>query len=189
MESKEMMYFRLFREVCRQISSTLELSKILTLITENATKALVAKGCIIYLLDRRDKKLKISAHYGLSDAYIEKGPVDADKSIMASLQGEMVFICDAAKDERLQYPEMARKEGIGTILSIPMSVRGHIIGVLRIYTAGPRNYEEIEAEFAAGLADISSIAIENARMYSHLEMNHQKLINDISMWFDYGATS
>ncbi len=187
MESKEMMYFRLFRDVCRQINSSLELSEILTLITENATKALNAKGCVIYLLDRRDNKLKISAHFGLSEAYIDKGPMDADKSIMASLQGETVFIDDTANDPRLQYPEKAVQEGIGTILSIPMSVRGHIIGVLRLYTAGPRAYAEIEEEFAAGLADMSSIAIENARMYSHLEMSHQKLINDVSMWFDYGA--
>ena len=187
MESKEITYFRLFREVCSKINSTLELNKILKLITENATKALNAKGCIIHLLDKRDNKLKVSSNYGLSDAYINKGPVDADKSIMASMRGETVFIANAPESPLVQYPEQARMAGIATILSVPMSVKNNIIGVLRIYTAEPREYEKIELEFAAGLADMSAIAIENARIHSYLEINHQTLINDVSMWFDYGA--
>ena len=187
MESKEIAYFRLFREVCGKINSTLELSKILKLITEDATIALKAKGCIIHLLDKRDNKLKVSSYYGMSEAYINKGPVDADKSIMASMRGETVFIANAADNPLVQYPDKARIEGIATILSVPMSVKNNIIGVLRIYTAEPREYDKIELEFAAGLADMSAIAIENARIYSYLEINHQTLINDVSMWFDYGA--
>ena len=166
MESKELTYFRLFREVCSKINSTLELNKILKLITENATKVLNAKGCIIHLLDKRDNKLKISSHFGLSDAYINKGPVDADKSIMASMRGETVFIANAPESPLVQYPDKARTAGITTILSVPMSVKNNIIGVLRIYTAEPRDYEKIEQEFAAGLADMSAIAIENSRIYS-----------------------
>ena len=187
MESKEITYFRLFREVCSKINSTLKLKKILELITENATKALKAKGCIIHLLDKRDNKLRVSSSYGLSDAYINKGPVDADKSIMASMRGETVFIANAAESSLVQYPDEARKAGIATILSVPMSVKDNIIGVLRIYTAEPREYKKIEQEFSAGLADMSAIAIENARIYSYLELNHQTLINDVSLWFDYGA--
>jgi signal transduction protein with GAF and PtsI domain len=187
MESKEMLYFRLFREICSKINASFELNEILALITENATKMLNAKGCILYLLDRRDNKLKTGAYYGLSKVYMNKGPVDADKSIMTSLQGETVFISDAANDPRLQYPDEARKEGIASILSVPMAVKKMVIGVMRIYTAEPRRFEEIEWEFAAGLADMSAIAIQNAHYYRSLESNYQNLINDVHTWFDYGA--
>ncbi|MGD8833631.1 MAG: GAF domain-containing protein [Desulfobacteraceae bacterium] len=186
MEGKEMLYLKLFVEVCRKINESLELNKILTLVTENTTTMLGAKGCIIYLLDKLDSKLKVGSHHGLSEAYIRKGPVDADKSIIASLKGETVFLPDAINDHRVQYPDEARKEGIVSILSIPLMVRGNVIGVLRIYTAEPRSFEDIEMTFASGLADITAIAIENASMYSHLEADYQKLINDVHSWFDYG---
>lgn len=187
MEHKEMLYFKLFREVCSKINESLELNKILTLIAENAAKMLNAKGCAIYLLDRLDKTLRVGSSFGLSDAYINKGPVDADKSIIASLKGEKVVVPNATDSPMIQYPEEARKEGIATILSIPLSVKQNIIGVLRLYTAEQRNFEEIEMEFASGLADISAIAIENARLYSHLESDYRKLINDVHLWFDFGA--
>lgn len=187
MQSKEMLYFKLFREVCSKINESLELNKILALIAGNAANMLNVKGCIIYLLDRLDKTLKVGSSFGLSDAYINKGPLDADKSIIATLKGETVVVPDATHSPLIQYPEQARKEGIVTILSIPLSVKQHVIGVLRLYAAEQRTFEEIEMEFASGLADISAIAIENARMYSHLESDYQKLINDVHLWFDYGA--
>lgn len=187
MESKEMLYFKLFRKVCSKINESLELNKILTLIADNAATMLNTKGCIIYLLDRLDKTLKVGSSYGLSDAYINKGPLDADKSIMASLKGETVVVSNATDNPLIQYPEQARKEGIVTILSIPLSVKQNVIGVLRLYAAEQRTFEDIEMEFASGLADISAIAIENARMYSHLESDYQNLINDVHLWFDYGT--
>lgn len=187
METKEMLYFRLFREACGKINESSDLSKILTLIAENATQMLKIKGCTIYLLNRHDNTLKVGSSYGLSKAYINKGPVDADKSIMASLDGRTIFVSNAADSPLIQYPDEARKEGVVSILSIPLLVKKNVIGVLRLYTADQRNFEEIEMEFASGLADVSAIAIENARMFSHLESDYQKLINDVHMWFDYGT--
>lgn len=187
MESSEMLYLKLFREVCSKINQSLELNKILTLVTENATKMLSAKGCAIYLVDKAENRLKVSSYYGLSDAYINKGPVEADKSIIACMNGEAVFV--PVDDARVQYPDAARKEGIASILSIPLMVKSNIIGVLRLYTEESWILEEIEMEFASGLADISAIAIENARMFSHLESDYQNLINDVHMWFDYGTRS
>lgn len=181
-----MLYFKLFRGVCSEINQSLELDKILTLITESATAVLNAKGCAIYLLDRRKKKLKIGSYYGLSDAYINKGPLDADKSIIASMSGETVSV--PVDDPRIQYPGAAREEGITSILSIPLKVKQNIIGVLRLYRADGKRLEEIEMEFAGGLADISAIAIENARMFSHLESDYQNLINDVHTWFEYDTS-
>lgn len=185
MESIEMLYFKLFRGVCAKINESLELNKILMLITKEATKMLDAKGCAIYLLDKNENRLIIGSYYGLSGTYINKGPVDADKSIMACMKGETVFL--PVDDPRIQYPEAARNEGIASILSVPMKVKGSTIGVLRLYTTESWALEDIEMEFAAGLADISAIAIENARMVSHLKSDYENLISDVHQWFDYGV--
>ena len=101
-----------------------------------------------------------------------------------SLEG---LVYDVGNDPRIQYPDEAKKEEIASILSIPISVKSQIIGVLRIYTAEQRNFSEDENEFIAGLADIGDIAIDNARMHDHLKADHERLIADVHQWFELGA--
>jgi signal transduction protein with GAF and PtsI domain len=188
MEYKEMGYFRSFRDVCRVVNSSLDVDEVLNLITENIVKALNVKSCAIRLLDRRRQTLEVSASHGLSHAYLIKGPLDADRSIAETLGGKSILIYDTAKDSRLQYPEEAKREGIASILSVPLSVKGHVIGVLRIYTSEPRNFSEDENEFISGLAEMGGIAIDNARMHGELKTDHERLVHDVHEWFEFGRT-
>jgi len=114
------------------------------------------------------------------DAYV------ADKSIAATLDGQIVLILDTSNDSRVQYPEEAKREGIASVLSVPITVKGQIIGVLRIYTSEQRNFSDDEYELISGLADMGGIAIDNARMYDHLKAEHEKLIDETHRWFEYG---
>ena len=99
-----------------------------------------------------------------------------------------MLIYNVTNDPRAQYPKEAEKEGIASILSIPMTVKGEIIGVLRIYTSEPRKFSYDEIEFIYGVADMGGIAIDNARMYHHLKSDHDRLIQDVHQWFDFGKT-
>ena len=110
------------------------------LITENIVKLLNVKACTIFLLDKNLNKLNVSASHGLSEAYLRKGPLDADKSIAETLGGQIVLILDMSSDTRVQYPEEAKREGIVSVLSVPISVKDQMIGVLRIYTSECWNY-------------------------------------------------
>jgi signal transduction protein with GAF and PtsI domain len=151
----------------------------LKLITENVGHALDVKGCSVFILDRQRNILEVSATHGVSEAYLKKGPLVADKSISETLQGKKVLISDISNDSRVQYPEEAKREGIASILSVPISVKEDIIGVLRIYTARQRDFSDDEC-------DMGGIAIDNARMYDHLKTDHEGLIHDVHRWFDYG---
>ncbi len=186
MESIEIQYLKLFRDVCKKINSSLDFSEVLKSITENTVKMLDVKACTIFLLDKKQKILKASTSYGLSKDYIGKGTIDAEKSMAACLNGESVLVEDATSDPRIQYPEKAKNEGVASILSVPMSVKGQIIGVIRIYTSKPKKFSDIENEFISGLAEIGGIGIENARMYNHLKGSYESLINDVHQHFDYG---
>ena len=187
MKAQEKNYFRLFRDVCKTINSSLNLAEVLNLITQNVVSVLNVKACTVFLWDREKNSLEVSATHGLSESYLKKGPLVADKSIAETLGGESVIISDVGNDPRIQYPDEAKKEGIASILSLPISVKTQIIGVLRIYTAESRNFSEAENEFIAGLADIGGIAIDNARMYDHLKADHERLIVDVHQWFELGA--
>ena len=133
--------------------------------------------------------LKPRASYGLSDAYLSKWPLDADKSLAECLEGKPVFISDATTDPRIQYRAEAEKEGIASILSVPISAKGQIIGVFRVYTAKPHKFTENEHEFISSISEIGGIAIENARMYDRLKGEHDRLINDTHEWFEFGRTT
>ena len=187
MQKKELKYFQLFRDVCKVINSSLDLKVVLMLITENIVKLLDVKACTIFLLDKNQNKLDVSASHGLSEAYLKKGPLDADKSIAETLGGQIVLILDMSNDARVQYPEEAKREGIASALSVPISVKGQIIGVLRIYTSEQRNFSNDEYELISGLADMGGIAIDNARMYDRLKAEHEKLIDETHRWFEYGG--
>ena len=89
-------------------------------------------------------------------------------------------------DSRVQYPEEAKKEGIASVLSVPITVKSQIIGVLRIYTSEQRNFSDDEYELISGLADMGGIAIDNARMYDRLKAEHENLIAETHRWFEYG---
>ena len=123
MQKKELRYFELFRDVCKVINSSLDLKDVLILITENIVKLINVKACTIFLLDKSENKLDVSASYGLSESYLKKGPLDADKSIAETLDGQIVLILDTLIDSRVQYPEEAKREGIASLLSVPIAVK------------------------------------------------------------------
>ncbi len=112
MKNKELQYFKLFRDVCKVINSSLDLKEVLILITENTVKLINVKACTIFLLDKNWNKLDVSASYGLSEVYLRKGPLDADKSIAETLDGKIVLILDTSNDSRVQYPEEAKGKAL-----------------------------------------------------------------------------
>jgi len=136
------------------INSSLNVTEVLNMISESFVKSLNIKACTIFLLDRTWNVLKVRASYGLSDAYLNKASLDADKSIAETLNGKSIMIYDLTNDSRVQYPKEARNEGIASILSVPIKVMGKIIGALRLYTAEPYEFSEDEREFISDLADM-----------------------------------
>jgi signal transduction protein with GAF and PtsI domain len=189
MQVKEIHYFKLFRDVCKVINSSLDLKEVLNLIAENIVTALGVKACTVFLWDRKKNTLEVSAAHGMSETYLRKGPLDADKSIAETLKGQTVIISDALTDPRVQYPDAAKSEGIASLLSVPISVKNQIIGVLRIYSAEKRDFSDDECEFICGLSDMGGIAIDNARMYDHLKVDHEKLIAETHRWFEFGSAT
>ncbi|MBI4640227.1 MAG: GAF domain-containing protein [Candidatus Tectomicrobia bacterium] len=185
MRTKEMEYFTVFREISKVITSTLEPKEVLKSIVEHVTEATGAKGSSLRLLDEKRYTLELVASHGLSDTYLRKGPVDAEKSAAETLQGKVVPVFDATTDPRVEYPKEAKAEGIASILSVPLIVREKVIGVLRIYTDTPHVFMEEEIEFVSALADQSAIAIENARLHAQVKESYTTLMNDVYHWFEF----
>ena len=174
MKTQDRLYFDSFREVVKAVNSTLDLQKVLNLLVFDVTKAMDLKACIIRLLDPKTRTLASMASHGLSEKFLDKGPVDADKSISDAMEGKTVSIYNAPDDPRVQYPKEVTEEGIASILSVPMHIKGRVIGVMRLLTSEPREFSEDEINFAEALAEIGAIGIENARMYERIKQDYEK---------------
>ena len=160
----------LLHEIGQIVSSTLDINEVLSLIAEHATRLLRAKACFLRLLDRSDKRLHVGAWYGLSQAYINKGPVEVDKSLVDSevLKGSVLQVLEVADDPGFQYREEARREGLRSMLSCPITAQNRILGVIRVYTAEPHVFDEQEQKLLLNLANLGAVAIQNAHSYSDL---------------------
>jgi len=131
-------------------------------------------------LDR--KVLLHTVAYGLSDWYVRKGPVSADRSIAEALEGKPIAVFEATKDERIQYRDQAKKEGIASILSVPMMLREETIGVIRVYTADPCHFNMDDTYFAGAVANLGAIALENARLYEATQKDYETFRQDMLEW-------
>jgi GAF domain-containing protein len=182
MRGSEHDYFTSLYELAAAVNSARAPASVLQSIAENVARALSAKGCSLMLLTPDRKQLLHTASYGLSDWYVRKGPVSADRSISEALEGKPVAVLEAAKDQRIQYREQAKKEGIASILSVPMMLREAVVGVVRVYTAEPRQFTMDDMRFVGAAANLGAIALENARLYDSVQKDYEALRQDTLEW-------
>jgi signal transduction protein with GAF and PtsI domain len=177
MKPEEERYFDSFREVVKAVNSTLDLQEVLGLLVNNVTQVMDLKGSAIRLLDPSKRTLELVASHGLSKKYLNKGPVDADQSIADAMEGKTISVYNVIEDPRAQYPKEAQDEGIASIVSLPLRIKGGIIGVMRLYTPEPREFSQEEINSAEALAEMGAIAIENARMYEKIKRDYETLMS------------
>ena len=166
---KQLINYETLLKVSRAISHSRDPEEVVLITVDSIKTALDIKGCTVFLLNRKTDELEVAASFGLSDEYILKGPVSALRSIAQSLEEGPVAIYDVSDDPRIQYPEAAKKEGIVSILSVPIMTAGRLIGALRIYTSTHWEFTLEDVNFVQAMAQMAGMAIEMARQYKGLK--------------------
>jgi GAF domain-containing protein len=166
---KEIMNYEVILKITKAIAMSKDPEEVTLLVVESVTRALEAKGCALLLFNRKSRELEVAASYGLSEEYLHKGPLSAMRSIAASLDEGPVAIYDVGDDPRIQYPEAAKKEGISSILSVPIAVREKPIGALRVYSAEPWEATLEDVNLVQAVAQIAGVALEMSRLYKGLK--------------------
>jgi len=172
-------YYTTLYQTALTISSSLELDEVLQRVVTSITEAMQVKACVLRLLDAHTGELQLSAVYGLSKGYLTKGPVEVKSSLIDSeaLCGAPVVIHDVRDDSRFQYQEAARREGIVSVLCVPLEVHGKAIGVIRVYTSEPYDFHEDDIQFLSVLASLAALAIENASLYDNLKRSYDGVMD------------
>ncbi len=160
---KERDYLDVFHEVTKAVSSAMSLEETMNLIVSKLSETLGVAGATVRLLDE-DSRLALRASAGLSEEYLNRGPLEGEESCAETLAGRPLTIYDAPSDPRICYREESRWEGIKSILSAPIVAYGKVLGVLRLLTRENREFTSEEIRLAVSLAEHCGIAIERRRV-------------------------
>jgi len=161
-------YYRVLEQLAREAVSGDTLRDTLGTVVKKTASAMKSSGCSVLLFDAESRRLLHAVSHGLSDWYIRKGFLDADKSLSDSLEGQVVTVLDVATDPRVQYREMAQRQGIASMVSVPLRQRGNIIGALRVYTNEQRHFSADDIAFLTAVADLTAVAVENAQLHEQV---------------------
>lgn len=168
-EPQRRFYLKEFKAISHALSTYEDLNTLIRHLAEGTGRTFKAKGCSIMLLDERENQLFHVSSYGLSDEYINKGPVLVETENCAVCTGEPVFIEDMQNSPLVQYPTAAANEGIVSMLSIPIKSRQAIIGVLRIYEDKIREYHKEDIDALCVLSEHLGLVIETNGLKNFLD--------------------
>lgn len=177
---------RLFLDLTASINSSLDIKKILHILSADIAEALDVKAASILLIDEGNQTLELVASYGLSEKYLNRGSLSVEKSITDTIKKGPVVIKDATTDKRVQYRKEKQAEGIVSILSAPIKTKEKVIGCLRLYTGVPRAFTEDEIMLVSAITHQGGLAIQNASMYLSLKEDKKSLEEEIwshRSWF------
>ena len=160
---KKEINYQVLNRICELVSSAGDLNEVAPQVVSELAQSLGLKGSALMLLDERTQELRVAAVHGLSRSYLNKGPLSSLESIAESLGEGPVAIYKVEEDPRLQYPKEAMEEGIASILSVPVMLKGEPMGVLRLYTAEPWEFTMQDLTFVTAIAMMVGLALENMR--------------------------
>jgi signal transduction histidine kinase len=166
----KVMLFESLASVSRTINSTLNLDEALRAITKEACELMRARMCSLMLIDETREWLDLRASYGAGDAYINKPRLSAGESLIGVVvrRKKPLQVANVQTDARYQNVELARRENLVSLLSVPLIFAGQSIGALSVYTARPYSFSNEEIKILSALAELSAIAIEKARLYERV---------------------
>jgi signal transduction protein with GAF and PtsI domain len=159
--------------VAQAISVESYLDRILQAISEMVAETLDSPVCSIMLVDDERRELVISAARCSSPDYLHKMPLKIEDSLIGRVvhEGRPIIIPNVLTEKQYRYPELARKTGLVSLLSVPLFAREKVLGTINIYTREQRQFSDDEVDFVKVVAGQAATAIENARLMSEtLEM-------------------
>ena len=163
--------------ISRTITSNLYLEDILRLIVTVTAELMNSNICSLMLIDEKTKTLVLRATQSMSDVYNKKPPLKIGEGIAgkAALKNNPIIIYNVEESPEYKYKDIAKKEGLKSLLSVPLSIKGRVIGVLNNYTPKPHKFTKDEVNVLMSVANQAAMAIENAELIVKTKVVQEEL--------------
>lgn len=153
-------------KISRAISSDLYMEDILKLIVTVTAEVMNSRICTLMLMDEKKENLVIRATQSISEEYTKKKPLAKGEGIAWKVveENKAIIIPDVLKEVKYLYKDIAKKEGLVSLLCVPLAVKKRIIGVLNCYTSKLHKFTKVEVNVLTSVANQAAIAIENTEL-------------------------
>lgn len=153
-------------KIAQAITSDLYLDDVLKLIVTVTANAFGSKICSLMLIDEKSQELIIRATQSVSESYNRKQPLKIGEGIAGKvvLEKRPVTIYDVTEEKEYKYKDIAKKEGLFSLLCVPLVVKGRAIGVINLYTSKPHNFTKNEINMLTTVANQAAMVIENTEL-------------------------
>jgi signal transduction histidine kinase len=174
--------------VAHSIISSLNLQEILQRVTRDACRLMDTKVCSLMLLNPARDRLELRACHGASADYLHKPPLPVTDSLVGFVvgRGKPLRVYNVQEHDAYRHSELARQEGLVSLLSVPMAVGDTVIGALNVYTAQLYRYSNQDARILSALANLAAVAIENARLHEKIveveeQLRHNERLSTLGL--------
>ncbi len=159
-------------EVAKTVVSTLDLDTLLQAIMISAMQYAETPAGSVALYDARNKELSLHVHRGLSSEFIQVErwqvhPGGLTEQILNS--GETFIVSDTHTSPFFNNP-LAVKEGIRSLICVPLVFHDEIVGILYLDDFIPREFDRGKLELLAILSSFAALAIHNARLHNRTKL-------------------
>jgi len=164
-------------EISKAISSDHYLEDILGLIVTVTANVMGSKICSLWLLEEATKTLSLEATQSISKEYLKERVLRLGEGVVGGVAQEKKprRVYDVLEDAQFKEKDLARKEGLCSLLSVPMMVRGKVMGVINCYTSYPHRYTETEEAVLTTVANQAAICIDNTELMVRTKVFQEEL--------------
>ena len=153
-------------KISKAIASDIYLEDILRLIVTVTAEMMGSNICSLMLIDEQKKELVIKATQSVSEEYNKKPPLKLGEGIAGKVakENKPIAIKDVTKEKEYKHKDIAKKEGLCSLLCVPLVAKGKVIGAINCYTSTPHEFSETEINILTSVANQAAVAIENAEL-------------------------
>jgi diguanylate cyclase (GGDEF)-like protein len=159
-------------EVAKAVVSTLDLDTVLQAILTSAMGFAETPAGSVALYDDEKLELTLHAHAGLTADFIKKERWEVKKGGLTYevlRVGEVLFVEDTGKTPFFKNP-VALKEGIKSLICVPLVVNKQIVGILYLDDFAPRQFDREKMKLLSVLSSFAAMAIYNAQLHNRTKL-------------------
>jgi len=170
-------YIDTLNRISNAITSDLYLEDMLKLIVTLTANVMKAKICALWLLDDKKQELKIRATQALSKVYLKERSIKVGEGIvgLAAKVKKSITILNILEDERYKEKDLAKKEDLVSMVSVPMMVKRKVIGVVNCYTTSLYKFTKSDINLLSIVANQAAVAIENTELMVKTKIIQEEL--------------
>lgn len=168
----------LLHRITNIISSTIDLKELLKQISRMIVDVLESDSCLIYLYDEDKSALVLSGSQNPHPGALGKVQLKLGEGItgwVAVHKKPVAITQKAYQDKRFKFFSSLPEDKYESFLSVPILLKGQLIGVINLQTKKVRQYRAFEIDLFSTIAKQVAGSIENARLFSEVSQRAKQI--------------